>query len=88
MWLDRRIIDLVGIDNPNSNSGTNDGPRRERVRMPDKLLTLTRFQCSKVQPFNLEDGQSGCKGSSAFGRALRIKRPPVRLHGGRGRDTH
>ena len=49
MWPDRRIIDLVGIDNPDSNGGTNDGPRRERVQ-----------------------------GSSACGRALGIKRPPVR----------
>jgi hypothetical protein len=48
MRPDRRIIDLVGIDNPDSNGGTNNGPRRERVRTLDKLLTFTRFQCSKV----------------------------------------
>ena len=48
MWPDRRIIDLVGIDIPDSNGGTNGGPRRERVRTLHKLLTLTRFQCSKV----------------------------------------
>ncbi len=48
MWQDRRIIDLVGIDNPDSNGEANDGPRRERVRTLDKLLTLTRFHCSKV----------------------------------------
>ena len=48
MWPDRRIIDFVGIDNPDSNGGINGGPRRERVRTLDKLLTLTRFQCSKV----------------------------------------
>ena len=48
MWPDRRIIDLVGIDIPDSNGGTNGGPRRERFRTLHKLLTLTRFQCSKV----------------------------------------
>ena len=48
MSPDRRIIDFVGIDNPDFNGGTNDGPRRERVRTLDKLLKLTRFQCSKV----------------------------------------
>ena len=48
MWPDRRIIDLVDIDNPDFNGETNDGPRRERVRTLAKLLTLPRFQCSEV----------------------------------------
>ncbi len=55
MWPDRRMIDFVGIDTPDSNGGIRRA-RRECVRTLGKLLKLTRFQCSKVQPFNLEDG--------------------------------
>jgi len=47
MWPDRRMIDFVGIDNPDSNGGIRRA-RRERVRTLDKLPKLTRFQCSKV----------------------------------------